>query len=358
MIRKKLLIAELKRELTGKKCIIFGTGIQGQRAFLFMDNWGLREGVTAFADNDPDKQKTGIEIEGKGYPVFSAQQLRKQVTEKTVILIASIYHREISEQLQQLLAEKDCVAVSLDEVANAELEQSGYPAVVREHESPVIPKIIHYAWFGGEEPEFVKRNVAHWKELCPEYEFIRWNETNYDIRKNKYMQQAYEQKQWGFVPDYLRLDVIHQYGGIYLDTDIEMIKKPDELLYQDCFGSVDASLTLNLGSGFGAKPKSLALEKHLEYYAELAFLQKDGSPDKTSCNTHSFRLLSRYGIKIDNRLQKVLDMWIYPMSFQGADQHNRVKKITDQTFWVHYGNMSWFMQKGGMAGECQQEIQL
>lgn len=358
MVKKKLLIAELKKELVNKRCIIFGTGIQGQRAFLFMENWGLRECVTAFADNDPNKQKTGIEIEGKCYPVFSAQQLSARVDEKTVILIASIYHKEISEQLRLALAEKECVVVSLDEVANAELEQSAYPAVVREYETPVIPKIIHYAWFGGEEPEYVKRNVAHWKVLCPEYEIIKWNEKNYDITKNKYMLQAYEQRQWGFVPDYLRLDVIHQYGGIYLDTDIEMIKKPDELLYQNCFGSVDASLTMNLGCGFGARPYSIALEKHLEYYAELAFLLKDGSPDKTSCNTHSFRLLSKYGIKIDNKLQKVLDMWIYPMSFQGADQYNRVRKITDQTFWVHYGNMSWFKQNGGMAGECQQEIQL
>lgn len=342
MEKKKVSIAQLKEVISGKKCIIFGTGIQGQRALLFMDNWGLKKGVYAFADNAVDKQQAGVEIDGEHYEVFSVEQLCQAVDRNTVILIASIHHRAIYEQLRCLLSEQECVCVSLDEVASVELEQSEYLAVIREYENPVIPKIIHYAWFGGDEPEFVQKNVAHWKELCPEYEIIKWNEKNYDIKKNRYMFQAYERKQWGFVSDYLRLDVVNQYGGIYLDTDIEMIKKPDELLYQDCFGCVDASLTMNSGSGFGARPHSTMITKHLEYYEKLAFVKTNGALDKTSCNTHSFRLLSKYGVRIDNKLQKVLDMWIYPMIFQGADQHNKIRRITDQTFWIHYGNMSWF----------------
>lgn len=351
MVKKKVSIAQLKQELSDKKCFIFGAGIQGKRALLFMDNWGLKDHVAGFADNNPDKQQAGVCIDKKYYRVLSAEQLYQVVNERTIILVASIWHKEIYEQLRWLLYEKECVYISLDEVATIELEQTTYPAVVKEYEEPVIPKIIHYAWFGGDEPEFVKRNVERWRKLCPEYEIMKWDEKNYDVKKNKYMFQAYEQKQWGFVSDYLRLDVVNHYGGIYLDTDIEMLKKPDELLYQDCFGSVDASLTMNLGSGFGAKAHSIALEKHLEYYAELAFLLEDGSLDKTSCNTHSFRLLSKYGIRISNELQKVLDMWIYPMNFQGADQYNRIVKITNQTFWVHYGNMSWFTQSRGTAAE-------
>lgn len=342
MEKKKVSIAQLKKELFEKKCIIFGTGIQGQRALLFMDNWGVKNCVCAFADNAVNKQQAGVEIDGEYYEVFSAEQLRRVADKNIVILIASIHHREIYEQLQYLLSEQECVCISLDEVASVELEQSEYREVVKEYKHPVIPKIIHYAWFGGDEPEFVQKNVAHWKEVCPEYEIIKWNEKNYDIKKNRYMFQAYERKQWGFASDYLRLDVVNQYGGIYLDTDIEMIKKPDELLYQNCFGSVDASLTMNTGSGFGAKPHSMMLEKHLEYYDKIAFVKANGLQDKTSCNTHSFRLLSEYGVRIDNKLQKVLDMWIYPMIFQGADQHNRIRRINDQTFWVHYGNMSWF----------------
>ena len=92
----------------------------------------------------------------------------------------------------------------------------------------MIPKKIHYCWVGGApKPESVLVCINSWKKYCPDYEIIEWNETNYDFTKNKYMQQAYENKKWGFVPDYARLDIIYEHGGIYLDTDVEIIKSFD-----------------------------------------------------------------------------------------------------------------------------------
>lgn len=88
------------------------------------------------------------------------------------------------------------------------------------------------------------------------------------------MKQAYERKKWGFVSDYMRLDIIYKYGGIYLDTDIEMIKKPDQLLYQECFGCVDSSMTMNLGSGFGAIPKTKSYENSEIIMMESHLLKK------------------------------------------------------------------------------------
>ena len=79
----------------------------------------------------------------------------------------------------------------------------------------MIPKVIHYCWFGGNPiPEKDRRYIEGWKEKCPDYEIIEWNERNYDVSKNKYMAQAYEEKKWGFVSDYARLDLVYQYGGI------------------------------------------------------------------------------------------------------------------------------------------------
>ena len=95
----------------------------------------------------------------------------------------------------------------------------------------MIPKIIHYCWFGGKEKqEAVKNCIKTWKEKLPEYELKEWNETNYDINKFKYSKQAYENKIWGFVADPIRIDVLYKYGGIYLDTDIEVYKPFDDLL--------------------------------------------------------------------------------------------------------------------------------
>ena len=100
----------------------------------------------------------------------------------------------------------------------------------------MIPKVIHYCWFGKNElPEDAKRCIASWKKFCPDYEIIEWNETNYDVRKNKYMSDAYDEKKWAFVSDYARIDIIYNYGGIYLDTDVELLRPLDELLKDKMF---------------------------------------------------------------------------------------------------------------------------
>lgn len=99
-----------------------------------------------------------------------------------------------------------------------------------------IPKIIHYCWIGkSEKPESVEYCIESWKKYCPDYKIIEWNENNYDFIKNEYMKEAYDSKKWGFVPDYARLDIIYNYGGIYLDTDVEIIKSFDALLNQEAF---------------------------------------------------------------------------------------------------------------------------
>ena len=89
----------------------------------------------------------------------------------------------------------------------------------------MIPKVIHYCWFGANAlPESAIECIESWKQFCPDYEIIQWNETNYDVTKNRYMHEAYQNKKYGFVPDYARLDIIYTHGGIYLDTDVELIK--------------------------------------------------------------------------------------------------------------------------------------
>lgn len=121
-----------------------------------------------------------------------------------------------------------------------------------------------------------------------------------------------------------------------------MVKKPDDLLYQKCFGCVDASLVMNLGSGFGAIANMDIIKELRDYYDSVKFIKKDGTIDNSSCNTHSYLVLKSYGVKINDELQNVHGMNIYPMIFQGACQYTRRKKITDKTYWIHYGNMSWF----------------
>lgn len=95
----------------------------------------------------------------------------------------------------------------------------------------MIPKIIHYCWFGGNPlPELAQKCIASWKKFLPDYEIKEWNESNYDVRKIPYIEQAYNAKKYAFVSDYARFDILYQYGGIYFDTDVEVIKPFDEIL--------------------------------------------------------------------------------------------------------------------------------
>ena len=95
----------------------------------------------------------------------------------------------------------------------------------------MIPKKIHYCWFGGKEmPNKDKKCIESWRKYCPDYEIIEWNESNYSLDKCKYMKDAYKEKKWGFVPDFARFDIIYNEGGIYMDTDVELISSLDDLL--------------------------------------------------------------------------------------------------------------------------------
>lgn len=336
-----LNLFELIEYVKNRKIICFGSGIQGKRMAQYFENWNLSENLIGYIDNDLTKVGSNIKCSKCEYPIISFERALDLVDEKTTVLITSLYFSQIYKQIKENVKSCSWDCVAIDEVADQQLIVSDYNNVVKESSTILIPKKIHYAWLGKEMPDQIKRNVEKWKKMCPDYEFFEWNEKNYDISTNNYMKQAYDNQMWGFVPDYMRLDIIYKYGGIYLDTDIEMIKKPDELLYQKCFASVDASFTMNLGSGFGAEPGCEIIKELRDYYDDVTFVREDGTLDKTSCNTHSYNVLKKHGVKINDTLQNIKGMNIYPMVFQGACQYTKTKRVTEKTFWVHYGNMSW-----------------
>lgn len=338
---KDFSIEQLKLYVEDKNVYLFGAGIQGRRLSMILENWNLVHCIKAYIDNDEQKQNSYIEYKNNKFPIISLKEAYFRCLGNDIIIISSIHYEEILKQVEDIDRSNKLVCIIFAKIAETELQICDYGEVVKTYNSEVIPKTIHYAWFGKKMPDSIKRNIEGWRELCPDYEIIEWNENNYDITKNCYMRQAYEHKIWGFVPDFMRLDIVYEYGGIYLDTDIELIKRPDELLYQDAFGCIDASLVMNLGSGFGAKPKCKIIKLLRDYYDNIKFIDELGHVDKTTCNTHNFIVLQQLGYIVGNKVQNVCGMNIYPMVFQGACQYTRMRRVTDNTFWVHYGNMSW-----------------
>lgn len=136
----------------------------------------------------------------------------------------------------------------------------------------MIPKVIHYCWFGGnEKPDIVKKCVASWKEYCPDYELIEWNEDNFDVDMIPFTKAAYENKKWAFVSDCARLWIVYHYGGIYLDTDVLLHSSLDELLQYSCWLASDDVRYVSTGLGFGAVKENDLIGKIMDAYKEYEY---------------------------------------------------------------------------------------
>lgn len=143
----------------------------------------------------------------------------------------------------------------------------------------MIPKIIHYCWFGGKPlPKDVLDCIKTWEKYCPDYEIKRWDESNFDVNSHPFMKAAYEAKAWAFVSDYARLKVVYDNGGIYLDTDVELLKKPDFLLENQCYIGIQQPESLcTTGLGFGAQKSSPVVQKMMECYDSISFTDQKKS---------------------------------------------------------------------------------
>ena len=205
----------------------------------------------------------------------------------------------------------------------------------------MIPKKIHYCWFGkGEYPEIVKKCIKTWERYCPEYELKLWNEDNYDVRKNRYIEEAYENKKWAFVSDYARLDIIYHEGGIYLDTDVELIKSLDDLLVYKCFFAGDGC-GINSGLGFGAEKENNVIKILMEEYEGVAFV-KDGKLDLTPCAIPNTRPFLENGYNpADVNIQNILGAIIFPAEYFSPTNSMSELNITEKTYGIHHGSRLW-----------------
>ena len=208
----------------------------------------------------------------------------------------------------------------------------------------MIPKRIHYCWFGGNPlPEDVQQYIASWKKHCPDYEIIRWDESNYDVKKNDYVRAAYENKKWAFLTDYVRLDVVYEYGGIYLDTDVELIKSMDDLLVHDCFMGMEQVGTVATGLGFGAVAGHAFLAQNKAIYESKSFVRENGEFKPEICVKITTGLLREHGLVAENRIQNVAGVAIYPTDyFCPLVMGTNKLMITERTFSIHHYAASWY----------------
>lgn len=208
-----------------------------------------------------------------------------------------------------------------------------------------IPKIISYCWFGNNPlPEKVEKCIDSWKKMCPDYTIIRWDESNYDVEKNPYIRDAYKEKKWAFVSDYARLDIIYEHGGIYLDTDVELISSLDLFLKEDSFFAIERNgLVIATGLGFGALPGNTFIKDLLNIYNNTSFYKEDGNLNLKACTMYTTEYFERYGYKREDVFQRVGSAAIYPSEyFCPMDFFDGTMHITNNTVGIHWYDMSWF----------------
>lgn len=229
----------------------------------------------------------------------------------------------------------------------------------------MIPKKIHYCWFGGNPlNDLGKKCLESWKKYFPDYEIIEWNESNFDVHCCKYVEQAYEAKKWAFVSDYARFKIIYEQGGVYFDTDVEAIASFDDIIesgsFMGCENKVTADkphLAVNPGLGFAVEPKHPFIKELLDDYDKSSFLKEDGSLDLTTIVDRTTNLLKLHGLENKNEIQTVAGLTVYPVDyFCPIDMDSGKLIITDNTRSIHRYAASWVDNYSKFRGKVYRVI--
>ena len=208
-----------------------------------------------------------------------------------------------------------------------------------------IPKIIHYCWFGGKPlDELALKCIASWKKYFPNYEIIEWNEKNFDINQLEFMKKAYEDKKWAFVSDVVRLMVIYEYGGIYFDTDVEVISSYEDILKSSVKGFLGFENTkaVNTGLGFGAEKEHPFIKELIAVYKDIDYRQYADNLSAIACPILTTNLMKNYGYVVEDKMQECCDFLIYPSEYFSPIEYTSGKMYkTQKTHSIHWYNASW-----------------
>lgn len=352
MIYKSSLLSELRTQ-EGKNIYCFGAGKAFDNFIYEFSDYQLQNHIKAIVDNNLGKINVKKKVVNNiRMPIISLEEMLKKIRDSDFILITTAFYEEVIYQLERIEILKNnryCVyAMTRIEQYDYDRLQIKIPEKLSTISNIQIPKTIHYCWFGGKMiPEQYRKWMESWKRLCPDYEIVEWNESNYDVHKSKYISQAYEQKKWAFVSDYARIDIINEYGGVYLDTDVELIKNIDELLKNNAFCGFESNRYVAYGLGFGSKKNNLILDEIKHYYDTVGFILDDGRLNQVTCPVVQTEIMKKHGLECNGEFQIVDGMTVYPSRILcGMSPHSfRIERNPVYTYAIHHFEGSWVDDK-------------
>lgn len=338
-------IEYLYEHIKYKKLYMFGAGRGAQH---LCDAYHLESNIEAIIDNDSSlfgQRKTYGEKQIQIISVETFSKIvKKEKSDNIVLIISAVYSAwSIIEQLDAI-KELDGLECYLGRLIDDCVESQKFQFTIGKQ---LIPKKIHYCWFGYNTiPKSLLKYIESWGKYCPDYEIIRWDESNYDVSKNNYMKQAYERKKWGFVPDYARLDIIYHEGGIYLDTDVELISSLDRLLCDQMFCGFASARMINFGLGFGACRGNELIKELRDVYDNYDFVDSDGKENLTACSWYEHPVFEKYNFVIDGKYQKRDGVVVYPPEvFSPFGASMIASNFTSNTVSTHHAELSWVTSK-------------
>lgn len=209
----------------------------------------------------------------------------------------------------------------------------------------MIPKVIHYIWLGEKPlPKIAEKCIESWKKFCPDCEIKRWDETNIDVNKYEFTKEAYKAKKFAFVSDVFRTEILYNEGGVYFDIDVELIKPIDNILDADCVMGFETSNLLNPGLFIASVKNNTDMEEILKIYQTTKF-DVDKLMDLTVCEIFT-KYYEQKGLKRKNTTQQIENTMFYSSEyFSPIDVITNKKKITKNTYSIHWYNASWYTPK-------------
>jgi mannosyltransferase OCH1-like enzyme len=228
----------------------------------------------------------------------------------------------------------------------------------------MIPKKIHYCWFGGNPlPPLAVKCIESWKKFLPDYEIKEWHESNFDVNIIPYTQEAYQAGKYAFVSDYARFWILYKYGGLYFDTDVEVIKPMDDIIARGPFmgceneASDTSVASVAPGLGLGVNPGLGLYKEILEKYSTLHFIRKDRSFNLKTVVQYTTELLCEHGLKETKEIQFCAGVWIYPKDYLSPkDFETGVMEITVNTVAIHHYDGSWVSDVDRYAQQLKRSL--
>lgn len=338
-----------------KKIIVYGAGMIGEIIVPYILNkYELISNVEYYVDRDNVKQEKGIKIYNRNIQIKSLQYLIENIQDEVLIISNSKFY-DVVDSLDKIKKLDDIEAYIIPVMQLNDYMYDDFNNISISNESQ-IPKVINYCWFGNNKlPDNLKRCIDSWYKWCPDYQITLWNEENFDINKHKYIKQAYEKGKYSFASDMARFYILYENGGIYLDTDVFMLKNFDDLLYQQGFIATEKWGNVNSGGGCGFISKHPMVKEIIEYRKHFSFINSDGTMNIETNGVYETKIFMKYGYKPVNSIQRVNNVTVYPSCvFHPYDYVSQNNDIKDITHSVHMFDGGWMSDDDRINRKCTQ----